>query len=89
MICNHCGREIPKFGTAEFSTEPRCEFMIMCELLRDAHDELTNAGHQELGECECKIAIFLRSLNDGPGEEDGPWAEGWAERSQSDGEVKS
>lgn len=27
--------------------------------LREAHGELTNAGHQELGECECKIAAAL------------------------------
>lgn len=28
-------------------------------LLRSAHNELTNAGHQELSECECSIASAL------------------------------
>jgi hypothetical protein len=29
------------------------------DLLRAAHDELTNAGHQEISECECEIAAFI------------------------------
>lgn len=29
------------------------------ETLRSAHSELTDHGHQELGECECRIAYVL------------------------------
>lgn len=34
----------------------------LLEMLRDLHDEQTNAGHQELSDCECKLAAVLRSM---------------------------
>lgn len=33
---------------------------VLKSVLREAHDELTNHGHEELSECDCKIA---RELN--------------------------
>ena len=34
----------------------------LLEMLRGLHDEQTNHGHQELSECECKLAAVLRSM---------------------------
>jgi hypothetical protein len=35
------------------------DYLALENLLRAAHEELTNAGHQELSECDCKIASAL------------------------------
>jgi hypothetical protein len=37
----------------------RGKIRILEGLLKEAHDELTNHGHQELPDCDCKIAREL------------------------------
>jgi len=53
----------------DFDDEERERIIALQEkLLREAHRELTNAGHPELSECDCKIAKYLKvSENDGEG----------------------
>lgn len=41
----------------------RGRIRVLESVLREAHDEMTNHGHQELNECGCKIA---RELNFAP-----------------------
>jgi hypothetical protein len=41
------------------------------ETLRSAHSELTDHGHQELGECECRIAYVLGSAPETGGDANG------------------
>jgi hypothetical protein len=41
----------------------RGKIRVLEGLLREAHDELTDHGHQELPECGCKIARELCFAN--------------------------
>lgn len=47
------------YDPADYMAVHKDHYSELLHMLRSAHEELTNAGHQELSECECKLARFL------------------------------